>query len=277
MSKGWIKLHRKLVEWQWYKKTNMTHLFIHLVLSANHEDNKWQGIEIKRGQLITGRKSLSEETGISEQSIRTCLHLLKSTNEITIKSTNKYSIITICNYDSYQFKDNAINQQFNHDLNQQPTSNQPATNQQPTTNKNDKNNKNEKKYKKELLSEIIISDHPNLNNEYLEIAKSFQALFIRNLSEKDISTEQAKKMKGSAIDDIRLAIEKDGHTLEDMRTVFRFLQKDEFWKKNVQSISTLRDKMTKLLSNARTNPTNANNSTEMNEYKQRIFNDLNNE
>ena len=106
----------------------MVHLFLHLLLNANHEDGSWEGIIIKRGQLVIGRKKISSDTGISEQSVRTCIDRLKSTNEITIKSTNKYSIITIINYESYQKTSGEINQIINQDFNQQSTNNQPTTN-----------------------------------------------------------------------------------------------------------------------------------------------------
>jgi hypothetical protein len=125
---GWIKLHRKFIEWGWYKTPYMTQLFIHLLLIANRESKMWQGVEVKRGQIITGRKKISEDTGISEQTIRTCFERLKSTNELTIKSTNKFSIITITNYDNYQNTTDKINQQINQDANQQSTNNQPTTN-----------------------------------------------------------------------------------------------------------------------------------------------------
>ena len=137
---GWIKLHRKLVDWEWYHDSKMVHLLFHLIAKANHKDGKWRGIDIKRGQLITGRDVLKSETGISTQSIRTCLERLKSTSEITIKTTSKYSLITILKYDSYQ-----VNENTNQQTNQQLTNNQPTTNQQLTTNKNVKKEKNEKK------------------------------------------------------------------------------------------------------------------------------------
>jgi len=124
----WIKLYRKFSEWEWFKISEMVHLFIYLLLNANSKNNKWKGIDIKRGQLITGRSSLSVNTGISEQCVRTCLNRLKSTNEITIISTNKYSIITILKYDDYQTNKNQTNQQVNQLINQQLTSNQPTTN-----------------------------------------------------------------------------------------------------------------------------------------------------
>jgi len=88
---GWVKNYRKIIDWEWYKIPEMAHLFNHLILRANHLDSKWQGVEIKRGQLITGRNKLHFETGISEQKIRTCLKRLAKSGEIYIKSTKKYS------------------------------------------------------------------------------------------------------------------------------------------------------------------------------------------
>jgi len=99
---GWIKIHSKIVNWEWSNDSNMVSLLLHLLIRANYKPSKWRGIDIKRGQLLTGRKQLSKWTGISEQTIRTCIERLKSTSEITIQSTNKYSVISICNYDKYQ-------------------------------------------------------------------------------------------------------------------------------------------------------------------------------
>lgn len=99
---GWIKLHRKITKWDWYTNANTFRLFVHLLITANSKKDDWKGIVINRGECITGRKILSDELQISEQEIRTSLQHLKATNEITIKSTNKYSIITVCNYEEYQ-------------------------------------------------------------------------------------------------------------------------------------------------------------------------------
>lgn len=125
---GYIKLHRKFTSWEWYTTPNMFHLFSHLIMMASHKKSKYQGIELNPGQLITGRKLLSKQTGLSQQTVRTCLTRLKSTNELTIKTTNRFSIITICNYDSYQLSENGANQQINQHSNQQLTNNQPTTN-----------------------------------------------------------------------------------------------------------------------------------------------------
>ena len=141
MAEGWIKLHRKLLEWEWYHKSEMVHLFIHMIFKANHKPAKWQGTQVNRGQFVTGRKVLAKETGISEQRIRTILGRLKSTNEITIKSTSRFSVITIRNYNAYNTKEIQCNQQSNPRSHQQSTSNQPAINhkQECKELKNEKN------------------------------------------------------------------------------------------------------------------------------------------
>lgn len=142
---GHIKLERKILEWEWYKHPNVCRLFIHLLLTANHKDGKWQGITVKRGQVIAGRIELAADLALSEQNVRTALDKLKLTNEITIKSTKQYSIITICKYDSYQSFKDKDNQQITNELTNELTNNQPTTNQQLTTNNNVNNDNNEKK------------------------------------------------------------------------------------------------------------------------------------
>ena len=102
MPDGWVKIHRKFQEWEWYDKSEMVHLFLHLLLSANVSDRQWHGMIIKRGQLVTSYESLRERTGLSVRTLRTCLEKLEQTGEIVRKATNKFSLLTICNYESYQ-------------------------------------------------------------------------------------------------------------------------------------------------------------------------------
>ena len=121
----WVKIFERLLDWEWADDPNMVALWVHLLLRANYKDREWHGTIIKRGQLVVGRRMLSELTGISERAIRTCLGRLKSTNEIEIKTTNKYSIITICKFERYQQAEN--------ESDQQTTSKRPANDQQTTT------------------------------------------------------------------------------------------------------------------------------------------------
>lgn len=140
MTEGWVKLHRKFLGWEWYDCPNTKAVFLHLLLAANHEDKKWRGIVVKRGQAIIGRKKLSESLGMSERSIRSSLSKLKSTSEVTIKSTNKFSIVTIVKWEEYQVEIKEATSKTTN--NQSPK--RPTNDQQTTTNKNDKNDKNDK-------------------------------------------------------------------------------------------------------------------------------------
>jgi uncharacterized protein YdaU (DUF1376 family) len=106
--------------------------------------------------------------------------------------------------------------------------------------------KESKEYKKALLSEILISDYPELKTDYVEIAKAFQLLFKANLVDAGASTVNVDKAKGNSIDDVRLLLETDKYTIEDLRSVYEFLQQNSFWKKNILSTSKLREKMDKL-------------------------------
>ena len=124
---GWIKIHRKFLKWEWYDDMVVKSVFLHLLLTANFETKKWRGITIERGQIVTGRKKLSQELGISERQVRTALKKLCSTNELTIKTTSKFSIVTICKYGSYQEKEKPSDQQSDQQNDQQATSKRPAS------------------------------------------------------------------------------------------------------------------------------------------------------
>ena len=136
LENGFVKLHRNLLKWEWYKDSNTFKLFIHLLLTANYYDEKWKGIIVKRGSRVTGYHELAVETGISFQSVRTAINHLISTNEITKQSSPQGTIITINNYDKYQ------------DITNTATNNQQTTNKQLTNDqqliKKAKKAKNEK-------------------------------------------------------------------------------------------------------------------------------------
>ena len=142
-QQGWVKIHRQFLDWEWYDDNNTKILFIHLLLKANHKPKKYRGKLIEIGQHVTGLEVLCKETGLSIQKIRTAISKLKSTNEITIKTSSKGTVIQIVNYTKYQI---ATNELTNH----QQTSNKPAT-----TNKNDKNVKNDIKQRKAEFKKLL--------------------------------------------------------------------------------------------------------------------------
>jgi len=216
-NNSWIKLYRKFEEWEWFHISEMVHLFINLLIKANNKDRKWRGILIKRGQLITGRIQLSQDTGISEQSIRTYLERLKSTSEITIKSTNKYSIITILKYDDYQVIPIETNQQINQQTNQQLTSNQPATNQQLTTTKEDKKKDN----KKDIIDTIEVPSMVRTKNPLLDSEIEKKSPPIKLAKTIDVEKELVKIYAQEHGDYPMLSMSKDKVLMRKLLTEFK--------------------------------------------------------
>tara|TARA_R110000772_G_scaffold55614_1_gene126976 strand:+ start:757 stop:1458 length:702 start_codon:yes stop_codon:yes gene_type:complete len=153
MSTGWVKLHRQLLGWEWYNDVNTTRVFLHLLLVANHKDNNWRGIEIKRGQRLTSVNALASETNLSIKNIRTSIKRLKSTNEVASHSTAQHTVFTMVNYDLYQDEASEVANKGQ------------AKGKQRATNNNDKNDKNE-----------------NNNNIHQQIADSWNDIFKDELS-----------------------------------------------------------------------------------------------
>ena len=99
---GWIKLHRKLLEWEWWDDINVTRLWIYILIRANHESKKWRGIVIPAGTFITSYAKMSEETKLTINEVRTAIKKLQSSKNITSKTTNKYQAVTVVNWELYQ-------------------------------------------------------------------------------------------------------------------------------------------------------------------------------
>lgn len=104
-TQGYIKKHRTCLEWRWRKDPLIVALWDFILLSTNFKEANFENLTIQRGQFVTSLNTLSFETGISIRSVRTALKKLESSGELTIKTTSKFSILTIVNYDSYQGSD----------------------------------------------------------------------------------------------------------------------------------------------------------------------------
>lgn len=130
---GFVILHRKIIDWEWYTDTATKSLFIHLILMANHDDQKWRGQEIKRGEFVTSYGTLATQTGLSIHQVRTALKKLEKTGDVAIKTTNKNTLIMVINYDLYQSMCQTNDNQIA--INCQSNGNQVATN-----NNDNKNN-----------------------------------------------------------------------------------------------------------------------------------------
>jgi hypothetical protein len=175
---GWIKLHRKIANWQWASSPNHMTLFMQLLLRANHKSTKWRAETIEPGQVLTGRKQLMEWTGLSEMQVRKCLDDLERTSEIIRKRSAKYSVITIANWKTYQSD------------NRETSVQQPANNQQTTTSNNDNNANNEKNniFKASPLS-FLFNHMPQVQNWLNEGNHDTHQILIQKYPENILQAE----------------------------------------------------------------------------------------
>ena len=160
MTDGFVLLWRKLIEKGYYKKSYYVHLWIHLLFKANHTETKfmWNGKEqiLKRGQLLTGRKNLSQETGIRPGTVENILKMLESEHQIEQQKTNLFRIITITNYDKLQKVDSYFD-------NKMTTNEQQNDNKMTHTNNVNKEKELKEEKKKEKKKEINKEKYFSLN------------------------------------------------------------------------------------------------------------------
>ena len=133
---GHIRLHRSILEWEWYHKPNTFRVFLHLLLKVNWRDGRWEGIEIPRGSCVCSFVKLGEELKLSESKVRTAIKHLETSGEITHESSSQYTVFTVVNYNTYQTDNGQIADESRTD-DERITTNEES-------NKNNKKNKSNK-------------------------------------------------------------------------------------------------------------------------------------
>jgi len=99
---GYVKLYRDILYWQWYQNPNVLRMYIHLILNSSFKDFEFEGKPYKAGSIITSRKRLSTELKMSEWQVLNALEKLKSTGEIAVNTTNRFTVITVNNWNKLQ-------------------------------------------------------------------------------------------------------------------------------------------------------------------------------
>ena len=140
---GWIKLHRQLLVSQVFDNEKLLRIWIWCLLKASHRQHVQvvgrQKVTLQAGQFVFGRKKAASELGYSESTVRDYMDLLQEMGNISIYPTNKFSLVTVTQWEFYQSEEEISDNK--------PDSKKTAKRQQKDTNKNDNNDKNDKKYK----------------------------------------------------------------------------------------------------------------------------------
>lgn len=171
MDRGYIRLWRKSLDSGWLKNHKLWAFWSWCLMKATHKEFDaivgLQTVHLEPGQFVFGLKKASEETGLSIQETRTVLAFLSNAGNLTIKTTNKFSVITVINWPTYQGED----------IDEQHTDQQ-TTNKQLTTYKHIRNISSSKKKKilpkKEKAEKLVFHENVKLTEaEYDRLINEF--------------------------------------------------------------------------------------------------------
>ena len=146
MQRGYIKVWRKTIDSGWLQNHKLCSFWLWCLLKASHKEYDLivgcQKVHLMPGDFVFGLNKASEELAMSIRSIRTILAFLKTSQNLTIKTTNKFSVISIVNWDIYQQTETT-----NDNQNDKP----PTSYRQATDNKQTHKHKSTKEYTSDFL------------------------------------------------------------------------------------------------------------------------------
>ena len=208
----YIKLSRKILEWEWYSDINTKVLFLHMLLKANWKKGRFQGVEIPRGSFASSLNNLSEETGLSIQNVRTCIKRLKTTGEITVIQHSKFSVFTIINYCAYQ--------DTNTDSNNYVTQSQQGINTDLTTIEEGKKERR-KEYNNSFSNEKLSTKNEENERIFVTIRELYNSVCG--------SYPRLAKMSQSRKKAIHARL-RTGYTIDDFSVLFKKAEASDFLK-----------------------------------------------
>jgi len=130
IMKSWVPLARDIKHFEYFTDRNVLQVLIYILTSVNYQDKYWKGVKIKRGQFATSVGRIAADCDLSSRQVRLVLEKLEARKTIQVEATNKYTMITLCNYEDYQ--ENSIGVCQTND-NQKSNKSQSNGNQRATT------------------------------------------------------------------------------------------------------------------------------------------------
>jgi hypothetical protein len=152
MQDTYIKLDRSLLKLRYFDNVNVLKVWLWCLMKASYTERErlvgLKTVRLKTGEFVTGRNAASRDLNLPGSTVWTILKLFENDKKIVIKSNNKFSVISVIDYQTYQ----VLKYQPRQQNGQQTDSTLTATGQQPDTNKKEKK---EKKTYAAFLSEKI--------------------------------------------------------------------------------------------------------------------------
>jgi len=230
MQQGWIKLYRQIIEndlWS-AEKFDKAHAWIDLLLLANHTDKKMimgnQYVTIERGSLITSYHKLADRWNWSVKTVSNFFKLLESDEMVHIKSTNRYTQITIVNYEYFQAKEDdeetQDSTQNTHNLPHEGNTEETQRKHKLPTNKNDKNykNVNNEENGKNVNNIYILSKIAPEKDDIQSIVDEYNLICVSLPKVYKVSDKRRKAIKSLL----------KTYTRDDITTVFEKAESSDF-------------------------------------------------
>lgn len=259
-GKGFALIHRQFMDSRLYRDSQAVHLWLHLILKANHTDEEVNTdigmMIVRRGQMITGRPTLVSETFIPDNKVKSLLRTFESKGMINIESKGrKFSLISIVKYDDFQSQNCPTDVQRMSNAN--ASENAPLSDVCPTDVQRLSINNNN------ILNTNVFNDRPRISKSSPRKAKPEAAVsspkgdkwgtaddlkaaqWIFQLITRISPSAKIPNWSGWA-NDVRLMREQDNRTHSDICQMFKFANQDSFWKSNILSPAKLREKWTQL-------------------------------
>lgn len=259
-GKGFALIHRQFMDSRLYRDSQAVHLWLHLILKANHTDEEVNTdigmMIVRRGQMITGRPTLVSETFIPDNKVKSLLRTFESKGMINIESKGrKFSLISIVKYDDFQSQNCPTDVQQMSNAN--TSKNAPISDVCPTDVQRLSINNNN------ILNTNVFNDRPRISKSSPRKAKPEAAVsspkgdkwgtaddlkaaqWIFQLITRISPSAKTPNWSGWA-NDVRLMREQDNRTHSDICQMFKFANQDSFWKSNILSPAKLREKWTQL-------------------------------
>ena len=218
---GFISLHRTLLDSMIFSSQTGLKIWIWLLLKASYRKRHVSlkigkgetTVTIERGQLLFGRYKAEEELNIDGSTIYRWIKKLEENEMILLQSNNQYSIITICNYDTYQSEN--INDE-------QPMSNQRAADEQQMNSRRTADEQQANTYNKDNKVNKVNKDNNIDTIKSFDFKKAFIDLDVDvKILEDWLKVRKTKKAVNSetAFNGIKKKMEASGKSFNECVTI----------------------------------------------------------
>lgn len=233
MAEGWFRMHRKIIDSRVFQNDALLKVWVWCLARANYSE-QWVAVTTGRGvsevhlmpgQFIFGRKAAAKQLRMKPGSVRNRMEKLRTLGNLDLKVDTHCTVVTICKWTTYNGSTPESGQASGQATDRQRTPNGQATD----TVKKEEKVKKVKKEEKNASCRALRFDESDLSTAEWMLTK------IRELN----PTHKKPDLERWA-NDLRLMRERDGRTDTEIRELFGWANRDDFWRANILSPSKLR-------------------------------------